>query len=959
MADHLDAKTRQEFVQAVRGFLPKIRQGLTAFLDDVTQHEALEEAYEALHTLSDAALMLGLVELDNLASALEAALEDLALHPAPLHTAQSTWALETMEQLEPYLDSLLSGDGHDQVLAERLLQAFRNLPSLPPAPAATPLPPATHATQPLPEPVSPSGASTRTLDVSEELLAGFLTEAEDYLGIIGRALPELGSNPPPRELLQTVRRSVHTLKGAAGIVGFQDLAQLTHRLEDLLDALYDGRLALTTSVHELMFATFDVLDDFVRDQRGEGALAPTTEALYQSYARLLGDRTSTAARLLPRLPEQIPAESHDRAGETSAEPTTPAPPETRRPPSSRAANLVRVPIDRLDELVRLVSEFVIDRSVYEQHLSRLRRQVDELRLSMERLRRIASTVETQGQHSLPAHGPVLVDTPRPRVTRQATVLAQEFDELELERYSEAQLVSRELHETTADIGASEQEFRDILGDFDGYLTRQSRLTSEMQDKLMHLRMLPFATLATRLQRAVRVTARQQGKEAELWIEGEAIELDKTVLEEMAEPLLHLLRNAVDHGIEPPAQRQALGKPPRGQIRLRALTEGTQIVIQVSDDGAGLDPQRLRMAAIRGGFVTEADAAQLTQDQLYAFVFSPGLSTTPEINEVSGRGVGMDIVQTTVHRLKGSIELVSTPGQGLTCTMRFPLTLAIARVLLVKAHTETFAIPLADITRVAHLELEAIEQVDNVPVTRLEGQVIPVIRLGEKLQLRHPAETTGPRLPVVYTQVGDKQAAFLVDHLLGGREVVVKTLGSHLRRVHGIIGSTFMGDGSIVLILNVAELLRDARPQATSRVVALPGPGPRVPEGLDVLIVDDSFSVRRVVANVIRNAGWQPLLAKDGLEALEVLQGAARLPDTILLDIEMPHMDGYELTSTLRSHAAYRDIPIIMLTSRAGEKHRQKAVEVGVTAYLVKPCPDDVLLNLIRRLAPRAGDITAA
>jgi chemotaxis protein histidine kinase CheA/ActR/RegA family two-component response regulator len=471
-------------------------------------------------------------------------------------------------------------------------------------------------------------------------------------------------------------------------------------------------------------------------------------------------------------------------------------------------------------------------------------------------------------------------------------------------------------------------------------------------------MVPLATLATRLQRTVRVTANQQGKEVAFSLEGEEVEFDKTMLEEMAEPLLHLLRNAVDHGIEPPELRRELGKPLQGQICLRAFREGTQIVIQVQDDGKGLDPQRLRVAAVQKGLMSEADAAQLTTAQLYALVFTPGFSTAETISEISGRGVGMDIVQTTANRLKGRVELDSMPGQGSTCTIRLPLTLTITRVLLVKAHGETFAIPLADVTQIVRLEPEAIERLGGIPVVRIDAHILPMLRLGEQLHLPQLTDSTPSHLPVVVVQVGQQQIAIVVDQLLGGREVVVKTLGSHLRRVTGIIGSTVMGDGSIVLILNPAELMRDT----TASVVSPPVSRPTVvrsTDTLEILIVDDSFSVRRVVANLIKSVGWRPVLAKDGLEALDIIQRATQLPDVILLDVEMPQMDGYELTSTLRAHPSYRALPIVMLTSRSGAKHRQKAFEVGATEYLVKPYHDETLIEVVRRLASRVAGTTAA
>jgi chemosensory pili system protein ChpA (sensor histidine kinase/response regulator) len=460
-------------------------------------------------------------------------------------------------------------------------------------------------------------------------------------------------------------------------------------------------------------------------------------------------------------------------------------------------------------------------------------------------------------------------------------------------------------------------------------------------------MVALATLATRLHRAVRVLAREQDKLVDLVLEGEDIELDKTVREEIADPLLHLLRNAVDHGIEPPALRQVMGKPERGLIRLRAYHEGNQVVIQVSDDGAGLEPEILRSAAISGGYVSEADAPQLSDEELYSLVFLPGFSTASEVSEVSGRGVGLDIVKTNVHKLKGTVTLDSTPGQGATFTIRLPMTLAVTRALLVKAHNETFAIPLDTVTQILRLEREEIEHVGQEPVIRVGGQVYPMLRLGQVLNLKQPADETVQRLPVLILNAGGKQIALVVDQLLAGREIVIKTLGNHLRRVHGVTGATLMGDGSVVLILNPADLIIEA-PQPEAWAPPQP-PAERALEALTVMVVDDSVSVRRVVSNLIKSVGWQPMAARDGLEALELVQRSARPPDLILVDIEMPRMDGYELITTLKGQEAYRNIPLVILTSRAGEKHRRKAQELGASEYIVKPYQDETLLNIIRHL----------
>lgn len=962
-----DLELLEGFLLEAEEYAAAIESSVSQLAQQPEEREFIKNIRRSAHALKGASGVVGFRTVSRLAHYMQDLLDELYDEERPLTPAIQAILERSAAALQEFVRAQGQSSAFNQA-APGLLHAYEAALGRSASTATAAMAAGPEVAAPTPLPVSArsmdmEAASSGIIDISPELLEGFLLEAEDYLNIIGRLLPTLATHGRPREVLQEVRRSVHTFKGAAGVVGHRAVAQLAHRMEDLLDQLYDGQRSITPSIQDLLLSTFDALDAFVRAKGVQTSFAETVQPLYSSYDALLGVSTGMTASDVAQAAgdyayEAVQANAIQRLEDASA--ATPG------GVVRQGGDMVRVPIQRLDDLVRLVGEMVISRSTYEQHLARLVHQVDELRLSLERLRRISNTVETRYEVSTLGGGrgrPGTLHVVSPGSGRATSGTAQEFDALELDRYSDFTLVSRELSETTADINALGQEFGDILGDFDSYLNRHARLTSEAQDKLMRLRMVPMSTLTTRLQRTVRVTAKQQGKDVDLVLEGEEVEFDKTVLEEMAEPLLHLLRNSVDHGIEPPALRQAINKPQRGQITLRAYTEGTHVVIQVRDDGAGLEPELLRAAAIRGGFVAEAEAAQLSHEQLYGFIFRAGFSTAQQVSEISGRGVGADIVQATVNRLKGRVNVDSVPGTGVTFTITLPLTLAITRVLLVKAHEETFAVPLADITHILRLDPENMSYVGDVPVLQVEGQVVPIVRLGEKLRLQQPADNSVQRWPVVVTQVGEKRLGIVVDHLLGGREVVVKTLGNHLRRIDGIIGSTLMGDGSIVLILNTSELMREGRQQVVQRQqqtgVAQPEASRIGSEALDILVVDDSFSVRRVVSNLVKSAGWHPILAKDGLEALNVIQRAATLPDLILLDVEMPQMDGYELTSTLRANAAYRDIPIVMLTSRSGSKHRQKAFEVGATEYLVKPYQDETLLNTVRRLVPRAGEVNAA
>jgi chemosensory pili system protein ChpA (sensor histidine kinase/response regulator) len=986
MARTVDREILLGFIEEARGYLPRLLNDLGDYQSDPGQLDALEEAHRLFHTIKGAAAMVGIAGLSHIAYFGEEACEELASGQLLPGDETFTVLRKTVTCIELYLNGFTKGKLDERSLLAEITYAYRRLRGLPDAEDAAALEtalagiekaPAFPAEAPAPgvdsaPPAQPVAGLTQTPvaiettlpeDVSPELLEVFTLEAEDHMRTLGTLIAGLAQQPDQAAWLKEMRRVVHTLKGTSGMVGYRAVTQLTHRMEDLLDVLREGNGPVPADMQEVLFASADILEDLLAGKADEGSL----RALYARYEALLGSSasplTSGAVELKPArklaplgaekvidLSELTPVipEGQEDEGDGS----TPGLKLTS-PAASKATQVVRVPLERLDEMVRLVSELAISRTAFEQQMLDFIRMTQDLRISSERLRRISATIDTQYETvAMSAWGGGREKTAEVlpgEVWRQGT---PGFDALEMDRYTEFHRLTRELAETSNDIKATGNELHTLIGDFDTILNRQGRLSGEIQDKLMRTRMVPLATLATRLHRTVRVLAQAQSKLVDLVLEGENIELDKTMLEEMADPLMHLLRNAVDHGIEPPALRQVIGKPERGLIRLRAYYEGNQIIIQISDDGAGLEPEILRASAVSGGYVSEADAPNLPPEELYALIFLPGFSTSSQVSEVSGRGIGMDVVKTSVHKLKGTITLDSTPGKGITFTIRLPMTLAITRALLVQANGETFAIPLGAITQILRMGQEDFERVGNEPVVRVGKKVYPLLRLADVLHLKQTDEETRKSLPVLIINAGSKQIALRVDRLLQQRDIVIKTLGSHLRQVRGVTGATLMGDGSVVLILNPAELTGESS-TGTGRTWNAPNRPVTRSEALNVMIVDDSPSVRRVISNLVKNAGWQPTTAKDGLDALQIIQQGATLPDLILLDIEMPRMDGYELTATLKAQEAYRAIPIVMLTSRAGEKHRQKAFEVGVSEYMVKPYQDELLLETIRHLAGHA------
>jgi chemosensory pili system protein ChpA (sensor histidine kinase/response regulator) len=885
MSQSLDPEVLRGFLEEALGYLPGMRRCLSALRQSARDTAACEELHRLVHCVTGASRVIGMDALGEAAHAVETLLE-----PA---------AAGEIQMDESLLELVEAG----------VLRMERELEQAPRPQAA------------------PAIQEPNLDNIPSDLLSAFLQEADECLQLAGRQMRDLEQHTGDRKpMLREFRRGIHTIKGAAGMLGLETLASLAHRMEDLLDLLFEGRLEYSPDRHQLLAFTYDTLCDLVRQKGRVAGLAPQVQELLSVYDLAVNDLAEAPPE--PELP---------------AEPAEPTPTPLAETESSESSRVVRAPLERLDDLVRIVGELFVNRSAFERHLASYARGVEELSLSLQRIRRLTAQFDAEHVSFAPSESGTV-----PRL--QPTQFGAEFDALEFDRYTQLNLLSRELTETTNDLSTAGSQLQQLIGSFDGYVNMQGRLTSELQDKLVRLRMVPLSLLANRMHRTVRVASQKSGKPADLILTGLDAELDKSVVEQLAAPFDHLLRNAVDHGMESAEQRRAAGKPDTGVIRLTARQQGTQVVIELADDGAGLDPEKIRETAVRLGFLTEAEAAAATHEHLFALVFESGFSTAESVSELSGRGVGLDVVKSSVEALKGTVTLQSLPGRGTVCSVRIPTTLAITKVLFLEEQQETYAIPLAAVSQVARVDAAQIEAVGQKPVVRLGQTLIPLLRLSDSL---HSPQTPSPvsgRQPLLVLRAGQDEFALAVDRIVGAREVIVKPLSGVLRRSPAVAGATLLGDGSVVLILNPEALSpawQQAR-QARGHLAARAANAQQRP--LNVLIVDDSLSVRRVVANLVRNNGWVPIQAKDGLEALEMLQGGANKPDVILMDIEMPRMDGFELTATLRSQPEFRGTPIVMLTSRAGDKHRSKAFSLGATHYLVKPYQDETLLTILRNTA---------
>ncbi|WP_439630308.1 Hpt domain-containing protein [Gemmata sp.] len=952
------------FVAEANSYLPAIEAGFAEYRADPARPGTLEEAHRCVHTIKGASAMVGLPELSHVAFHLEEMVEQLLHEPGEASPALVDGVHVAVGFIRRYLEGVEAGQAAQPALAAEALRHVRGLRGLPeeeappgvpepalqvgpaPAPSAGPddaldLPLPDFSAGPpvagpedlaLPdnlfdEPGDREPPPPRSEAAPWEVVAAFRAEAEEHVRTLATLLPEARNDLTNRERWDAIRRAAHTLKGSAGLAGFGRVTQLAHRMEDLLDLYHDAGRAATPVEVDLLLAGADLIADEIEGRAGGERFA----AALAQLDGVLGSAGEASAA--------VPG-----AGAGAAPAAAPA------PAPEDAGRFVRVPIERLDEVSRLVGELVIARTTLEQKVAHLSHALAEARPSVDRLGRVSNRIEVGYEASaLVGGGGAAVE---PEAGPGGPDGGDErFDELELDRYTVFHLLTRELAETTADVQAVHGEFGHLLGDVDGELSRQARLASQIEEHLMHLRTVPLATVSARLHRTVRTAAAAAGKVANFVLQGEQTGLDKTVLEALADPLLHLLRNAVDHGLEAPEVRVAVGKAAAGTVTLRAAREGAHVVLGLSDDGAGIDYAAVRAAAVAKGLASPEEVAAASDDEAAEFLFRPGFTTRGEVSELSGRGIGLDVVKTRIEALKGTVAVASAAGRGTTFTVRLPMTLAVVRALLVRAGGQVYAIPLEAVQQILRPSDDELDRFGRDPVLRVGGAVHPLVPLVRALRAGG-SEGSDPRAPVVVVSAAGKRVALRVDQLLGGREVVVKPLGRPHKRLHGVSGATFLGDGSVVLILNPAELVRGtgaggwARPAGAAQAA-------RSREGSRVLVVDDSPSVRRVLTLLLRGAGWQVVVAKDGVEALEVLHRGTDLPDVVLTDVEMPRMDGYELLSTVRREAALSHLPVAILTSRSADKHRRKGLDLGASAYVVKPYQDRHLLDVLHQLM-RAG-----
>ncbi len=871
------------------------------------------------------------------------------------------------------------------------------------APAAmspAPLVPSLPVAPPQPAPAA-SYVSQQAADFGEEAAEIFKLEAEEHLQTISMFVARLESAPNNLDPIQGIRRATHTLKGAAGMMGFRAIADLCHISEDLLDSVMEETIPITPAVVSIILDTAEALDMLINAKSPASAGLEAVELLRKRYNQILGEQPSLVGAMNEELEADIEASAAVILQEAVAKNVVDAGQEEATVGGleqiARGDLSVRVPLTKLDELVNLFGELLVNRSILEERLQRLVRLVSDTGVSSNRLRDVGQKLESRFEAAtlpsgrsvqvMPGEGNMNINgrngAKNANGKTEPAHLA-EFDELELDRYTEFHQLARGLSEGISDMTTLSNEMDAIIRDCEAVFSRENRLNTTFQDRLMKARLVPLSTMIPRLYRTARAVALKQHNEFEFVLEGQETEVDRTVIEEIAGPLLHLMRNAVNHAIETPEVRLERGKPAAGQIKLSAAYEGNQVVIQVRDDGTGIDPERVRNSAIARGFITPDQ--QLSESDIIELIFRPGFSTAEVLSEESGRGVGLDVVRDSVSRLRGTLEVESMPGQGTAFTMKFPTSLAIQSTMMVMVGEYQYAIPTVMVEAIGRMDNFKQSSSGGRPAIVVQNDLYPLIMLSQLLEL--PSSPVDEKAPVLLVRTDRHRVALVVDSIRGKLDVVMKNLGPHLRHVHGIAGGTVLGNGRVVLILELIELLsprpgtrgfalnvptssplrRDRGTASTAQnAVALAGavvpvaqtPAPRgttvtttpvrqaALTGKHVLVVDDSPSVRRVVGNMLKQNGWDVQLARDGVEALEMI--SRETPAAVLLDIEMPRMDGYELMATVRAQEQYRTLPLVVLTSRAAAKHQQRAMQLGASAYVVKPYQDEELLNILKSL----------
>lgn len=807
------------------------------------------------------------------------------------------------------------------------------------------------------------------MDEMQEILEDFLIEAFEMIEQLDQDLIELEHNPNDLDLLNRIFRVAHTIKGSSSFLNFDILTSLTHNMEDVLNKARRGELQITPDVMDVVLESIDMMKGLLNAIRDTGSdktdiditdVVKRLQGISQGQASESAPAESTPAPAQPaHTTEAKPAESQ------SATPATDSAQATTTTPEKPAE-------DNID-----YSKFTPEEIEQEiQRLLKIRQEEDKARRAAKKQEE-AQGGATQAQPATPAQPAQTAPSPAPKpapatpkpapATKKplgakkddgavATAVEQTV-RVDVKRLDHLMRLIGELvlgKNRLINIYDEVEERYDgeqFLEELNQVVSSVSLVTTDLQLAVMKTRMLPVSKVFNKFPRMVRDLSRDMGKSIELVISGEETELDKSIVEEIGDPLVHIIRNSCDHGVESKEERLAAGKSETGKVELKAYNEGNHIVIEITDDGKGLDAEMLKQKALEKGIINEREADTMTNKEAYGLIFKAGFSTAKVVTNVSGRGVGMDVVKTNIEKLNGIIDVESELGQGTILKLKIPLTLAIIQALIVGVQEEYYAIPLSSVVETVRINQDEVYMVEGRSVLRLRDEILTLVRLSDIFKVNTVIKNSS-EFYVVVIGLAENKIGVIVDYLVGQEEVVIKSLGYYLKGTEGIAGATVRGDGKITLIVDVGGMMHMAK-SVKGTVSSLQDDASEAtektkPSDYIVLAVDDSQVDRTIIKKYLGPLGITIMEAKDGLEALDIIKNGDKYIDAVLVDIEMPRMDGYTLANEIRKYNKFKNLPLIAVTSRSSKGDRMRGVESGMTEYITKPYSAEYLVNVVKR-----------
>lgn len=952
--DDIQQEFLLKFKEEADELVSQLGRGLLHLEEDPADAECHKEVARLAHTLKGTANMMGIADVGQMAHKMEELLARVRDGEMPMTRDAGDVLLDCLDSVQIVLNQLVEIDLNEDAQAARRcrqVQAFidgkppEDEPeAAPPVPAPRPEAPAAEEEEQEEEEGEPEALvdDSGGPDLSE-FFAEFKAEGQDLLDRLNQGLLSLEDEPTNMDVLIDITRAAHTLKGSSKLMGFNNIGSIAHKMEDRLKDVRDGSGKMTDELADFLFASLDkiqaVLESGSKSQPSDEAEAeeapPEPEEIDEAPAPVVA-RASRPTNPLAQAFGSARAAALESPEEDSEAATTgaaqgpltalmekppdesPAAPRPTASPPTVSQETIRVDTAKVDELVNVSGEMVVNHIRFEDRLSVLKR----LWLDCKEHQRLWIQIRDYLASRIIESGP-------------ATAEAASF-------YDVVHRFSRHMSKFSDTFSWYVREVADDT-------IHLALTTTDLQREVMALRMVPVAMAFDSFRRTIRDIAREAGREVRIEMEGRETEIDKKMIEGIKDPLVHLVRNAIDHGIELPADRVRAGKPREGILKLAAREEGDRIVIEVSDDGRGMDPARIKESALRKGIVTHEEASEMTEDEALDLIFRSAFSTVEKVTETSGRGVGMDVVKSSIEALKGEVHIQTEIGKGTTFRLALPLTLAVTRVLFVEVSGSTFGLPTPSVLQTAKISRSEVKSIERREAIQVRNRTIPLVALNDILGLPHTSSSKDDKVSVVILQSAGEQIAYVVERVIGEQEIVLKNLGVHLQRVPNIAGAALLGSGDIVLVLHVPDLFASSRLAPRQRRVTEAQKAALIEEQAKrVLIVEDSLTTRELERNILAAHGYVVDVANDGIEGLHKLSGGNF--DLVVADISMPRMDGFQMITRIKEDEELRGTPVILVTGSDRPDDRRRGMELGVEGYVVKSAFDQTgLLDTIQSL----------